>query len=152
MSNYRFKNIQLRAFHREKKKMFYSCHSEFAFIINGANFQVLDLNKDGSLAESLYVNDTNSILMQGAGYRDKKNTDIYEGDVLFVRRPTPKGLFPIIGVVNGQDYTFTINSGLKRHMFDYSDKDVEVLGNDFQNSDEELAEKSEALLGKYQIK
>ncbi len=146
--NYRFKQIQLRAFNKDLKKMIYSDDPAVIFILNSKGFVTAKVTEDGGIGEPL-AQDENSVLMQGAGHKDYKNNPIYEGDVVFTRRPTKRGLFPIIGIVNSKDFTFTVNSGINHYVLAYEDKDTEILGNIFEHSDEELAKKGEELMAKY---
>lgn len=152
MKNYRFKHIELRAYNKTSKKMLFSHDESVAFAINSSGFSILSLDSEGNIYPETLGDDTDTVLMQGAGFKDHANNMIYEGDVVFMRRPTKKGLFPIIGVVNAKDFTFSVNSGINHYTLSYSDKDLQILGNIFETSDEALAKKGEDLLKKYEIK
>lgn len=129
--------------------MHYYNDEGIAFAINATGFTILSLSKEGAISPVTFGDDTNSVLMQGAGRRDDKGNEVYEGDILFFRRPTPKGLLPVIGVVNANDFTYSVNDSMVRYNFAYADKDIEVLGNIFQNTDEQLAKLVEEKLAKY---
>lgn len=129
--------------------MIYSNQERVAFALNSGGFTVLDLDLNGNIKPDPFGDEMNSVLMHGAGKKDDTHTDIYEGDVVFFCRRTVKGWLPVIGVVNSQDFTFCVNAGLARYTFDYADKNIYVLGNIFETSDEELAAKAKEKLDKY---
>jgi len=149
MSSYRFKEIKLRAFNKESKQMIYASRENIAFAINSKGFTILDLDEEGNIKSEPLGDETNSILMQYSGARDDKTTDIYEGDVVFFRRRTVKGWLPVVGVVNAKDFTYSVNSGLVHYIFDYADKNLMILGNIFETSDEELAKKAQEKLDEF---
>jgi len=148
-SDYRFREIKLRVYNKETKKMVFSNREQVAFAINSKGFAVLDLDSEGNILPEPLGDETNSVLMQGSGHRDEKNNDIYEGDVVFMCRRTIKGWLPVVGVVNAKDFTFSVNSGLTHYTFDYADKNLYVLGNIFETSDEDLAKEAQAKLDKF---
>ena len=151
--NYRFRTPQFRVFNKTEKKMIYSNQEGVAFVLNSSGFSVLAIDKEGNTQSEALAQDENSVLMTGAGRRDDKNTDIYEGDVVFARKlMAGRQFLPICGIVNSKDFTFSFNSGVKHFIFDYSDKDILVLGNIFENTDDELAEKAKVLFEKYSEK
>jgi uncharacterized phage protein (TIGR01671 family) len=154
MSNYRFNELSLRAWNKTEKKMYYSDAN--AIMIYKGGFTVMPIEGEGDARgiaiEKVVVSENDGVLMSGIGYRDKNANWIYEGDIVFMRRQTKKGLFPIIGLVQGRDFTFSVAQGRIHYSFDYADRDLEVLGNIFEHSDEELAKKSEELLKKYELK
>lgn len=119
-----------------------------AFVLTGKSFEVMELDDNG-LAYACLGDDTNSVLMQGTNFRDDKLTDIYEGDVLFFRRYMNRVLLPMVGIVNAKDFSFCINSVVGQVSFGYQDKDIEVLGNIFQMSDEDLAKIVEKRFGEF---
>jgi YopX protein len=149
-NNYRFKEIKLRAYNKDTKKMHYYNEQGVAFAINSTGFQILSLDMNGAIYPDDLGNDSNSVLMQGAGVKDDKSNDIFEGDILFFRRQLKKKLVPVVGIVNARDHTFSVSMGKIPFMFAYGDKNVEVLGNIFEHSDEELASRTELKLKKYE--
>jgi uncharacterized phage protein (TIGR01671 family) len=152
MSNYRFKETQLRAWNKTTKKMHYRNTPATAFILGPSGFSVVEIDSVNFNIEGVLADETDSVLMTGVGLQDDDKKDIYEGDIVFMRRPTKKGLLPIGGVVNAKDFTFSVNSGVAQFMLGYSDKNIQVLGNVFENTDEELAAKLEELFKKYPLK
>ncbi len=146
MSDYRFKVPQLRAWNKTTKKMHYSNASSTGFILGASGFSVVEIDSANFNVEGVLADDSDSVLMSGVGYRDKTNADIYEGDVVFMLRPLKRAKLPIAGIVQAKDFTYSVNSGVNHFAFDYRDADIQVLGNIFENTDEELAAKVEALM------
>ncbi len=151
-NNYRFKEIKLRAYNKTTKKMHYYNEQDIAFVINSTGFQILSLAENGTILPDGLGDDSNSVLMQGAGFRDDKSNDIYEGDLLFMRRQLKGKLVPIVGVVNAKDFSFAVSMGKVPFMLGYGDKNIEVLGNIFEHEDGELAQRTELMLKKFDVK
>lgn len=145
MKNARFDNVKLRAFVSSKKEMIYPNETKAIFI--GKSNMVLDLSK--SVEEIVYSSGEDVTVMKFTGWRDVNLTDIYEGDLIFSTRSLKGGVIPIIGVVNSRDFSFAVNTGSGVFYFDYGDKNTVVVGNIFQNTDEELAAKTKELLEKF---
>ncbi len=118
-----------------------------AFLLTSNGFDIINLGEEGSLGDS-----DNSVLMQGTNFRDEKNTDIYEGDVLFFCRFMNGVRLPVVGIVNVKDFSFCINSVVGQMVFNYADKNLEVLGNIFEHSDEQLAKIVEGKIKSFEKK
>ncbi len=152
MSNYRFKQTQLRAWNKTTKKMHYATTLGTAFIVSSTGFAVVDIDQTNYNIEGIFADDTDSVLMSGVGLKTDSGQDIYEGDVVFMRRPMKKGLLPIVGVVNAKDFTFSVNAGVAHFMLGYTDKAIQVIGNIFETTDADLAVKAEELMTKHPLK
>ena len=152
MKNYRFKEVKLRAYNKTAKKMFYSNQDGVAFINSKTGFSVVEIDLQNFNVEGVLADDEDSVLMNAVHFKDKHNNDIYEGDVVFFRRHIAKQLLPMVGVVMGKDFSYSINSGIEHFPMVYNDKDLEILGNIFENTDEELAKKAEEKISKYRTK
>lgn len=151
--SYRFRESRFRIFNRETKKMYYSTESNLAFILSKDNFLVTRILEDGSMDPIPLADSSNSVWMEAAYWRDDFSTDMYEGDVVFTRRVmNGRQIFPICGIINAKDFTYSINSGVSRFTLDYGDKNTQVLGNIFQTSDEDLAAKAKDLFEKWPVK
>lgn len=127
--------IKLRVWHKEKKIM-YNPETNFPVVLSGLGFNVL--HDDEELAD-----EKNCVLMLGCNYVDKNGRDVFEGDLVYFKRRTARGFLPVVGVVARKDFTFNVVAHGISFQFDYADKEFEVLGNLFENTDAELATATE---------
>ena len=147
MSEARFGQIKLRAFVKSKKEMVYP-NDQKSILIGGSSEAILEIDSPNIV----YASGDDVVIMKSTGWRDNKLTDIYEGDLLFSTRSLKGGVLPIVGVVNARDFSFAVNTGSGVFYFDYGDKNITVLGNIFENTDEELAERTRNILAKFSEK
>ena len=153
MSSFRFNEVSLRVWSKVGAKMHYISDGKSAILAHKNGFTLYPIGGEGENEsvemETPIADSSNGVLMHGIGYRDSKGEWIYEGDVLFMRRPMKAGLFPIVGLVQGRDLGFSVFQGRIHYGIEFSDKDLVVVGNIFEHSDEQLAAKTEELLKKF---
>ncbi len=82
--------------------------------------------------------------MQGLGRNATNGTELYQGDVIaYTRKPRRKEErpYPVVGIIAWKDGSYIINSGIVHWDLSPVDKDLELLGNVFEDTDENLAQR-----------
>lgn len=152
LNNYRFREQRFRAWNKETKRMVYSFSSKIGFIFCGDGAAIVEVDDNGEFLNEHFGDDTNCVIMSWTGARDKSNKDIYEGDIVFVKRRVGRQFLPHVGIVNAKDFQYIVDSGKYKFPFEYTDSETEVIGNIFENTDEEMAKKAEELISKFSKK
>src|SRR5699024_7761530 len=129
------RGIKFRAWDKDNEVMFYSednQNDDFTFIAEKGGLQFYYIDKGDR-----YLQDTNSVLMQYTGLKDKNGVEIYEGDILSTDLDRPylivefrNGAFMFLCHDDGKDYyDFMATTGENSNFTKYH----EVIGNIYEN-------------------
>lgn len=122
-------DIKFRVWYSNVKKMVHFENPEVAF--DGEKWAIMLCSREGHIYMGA------NVVMQASGLKDKTGKDIYEGDIVILRRDRgeDEDSFYQRGVVEFSSGAFWINgSGYAENChFHFNDADREVIGNIYEN-------------------